>query len=160
MKAEKYLYKRLDPFAYQFYSRGSRGVIVMIVIFTPIDANVYNLGFGALNRETNEIDDSVELRNGDTDEILGTVAQIALDFLSDHPSTSIYATGSCAKRTRKYQMGINKYYSYLAASYTIQGFLADKTIQDNSARPFDKWRGEWQTFQPGINYNAFLLSRN
>ncbi|MCF0060317.1 hypothetical protein MUK70_13800 [Dyadobacter chenwenxiniae] len=158
MKLEKYELDQLDPFMYVFNSTGRQGRITMLVAFTPLGEDIFNLGFGVWHKESRYADDSVETRNGDTDKILGTVAQIALDFLNAHPNASIYATGSCAKRTRKYQMGINKYMAELCERYVIKGLVTDKTRNNPLAIIYPKWHNNWQSLKSGVNYDAFLLS--
>jgi hypothetical protein len=158
MKVENYQVERLSARIYQFHSDGVRGNIEMIIIFTPLRDNAYNLGFGVWNELLEKVDDSIETRNGDTDKILGTVAQTTLNFLSEIPEANIYATGSCPMRTRKYQMGINKHLRDLKEIYKVQGLVLDIHCPDARIGAIPDWQGEWQNLEPGVNYDAFLLS--
>jgi hypothetical protein len=157
MDNKKYEVERLNSHIYQFYSNGVRGSFEMIIIYSPQGNNIYNLGFGVWNESLKEVDDFVEIRNGDTEKILATVAQTTLDFLFENPTISIYASGSSAARTRKYQMGINNFLSYLNTNYNVQGFLPNRG-EDEALSGFPYRHGAWQTFRPGVNYDAFLLS--
>ncbi|SKB48849.1 DUF6934 family protein [Dyadobacter psychrophilus] len=67
MNAEKYTVEYLSANIYQFYSNGVRGSFEMFIIYSPHGNNTYNLGFGVWNEILEEVDDSVEIRNGDTD---------------------------------------------------------------------------------------------
>ncbi|MCF0039972.1 DUF6934 family protein [Dyadobacter fanqingshengii] len=158
MKAEKYHVKQLGAHIYQFYSNGVRGNFEMIIMYSPHGNNTFNLGFGVWDEALQNVDDSIELRNGDTDKILATVAQTTLNFLDENPTNSVYARGSSASRTRKYQMGISNFLSYLEINYTIQGFVATKNLDNTLIGTFPNWYGEWQRFRSGVNYDAFLLS--
>ena len=158
MRSEHYLAEELNPYTYRFFSVGRHGRFKLVVTLTPIDKKICNLGFGVWNEEFDTVDDSIETRNGDTDKILATVAKIALNFIARNPTAFIYATGSCAARTRKYQMGISKYLPYLKDQYTIQGLLKDKFGEAESVDTSPVWYSSWQDFRTGVNYDAFLLS--
>ncbi|MCE7063969.1 DUF6934 family protein [Dyadobacter sp. CY326] len=157
MNSENYKVDQIDPFVYEFNSNGNRGNIPIIVVFTPMSDSTFNLGFGVWKADTNYADDLTETRNGDADKILGTVAQIALDFLENRPLAKIYATGSCARRTRKYQMGINKNLSFLNEKYIIRGLVTDRTKRTTFNPSYPNWRDNWQDVRSGVNYDAFLL---
>lgn len=55
----------------------------------------------------------------------------------------IYATGSTAARTRLYRMGINKYYDIVEADFEI----------------FGQTQSEWERYQKGKDYEAFVIKR-
>lgn len=158
MKVENYQVRQVNAHLYQFYSKGVRGNIEMIITFIHLGDDNYNLGFGVWDRIQGDIDDSIETRNGDTDKILGTVAQTALNFLLHTPQANIYASGSCAARTRKYQMGINRYMLDLNKDYSIKGLVADKDCIGALRGAIPDWLGEWEGIRQGVNYDAFLLS--
>lgn len=131
---------------------------------TLIDAETrfYNIGFGVWELWRRDINDRATIRNGDTDRILATVGQKALEFLRQNPDANIAATGSVlpgelALRTRKYQMGINKYYNELSKFCNIYGFEADK-VDGVIMGEWPDWEGKWVRFAPGANYDAFLLN--
>ncbi|MCE7069106.1 hypothetical protein LZG74_02265 [Dyadobacter sp. CY327] len=147
-----------------FFSIGELGMVELRIRITLMDAETrfYNVGFGVWNTLKGDIDDKVTIRNGDTDRILATVGQRALEFLRSNPRANIAATGSVlpgelALRTRKYQMGINAYYHELIAYCNIYGFKADK-VDGKIMGSWPDWDGSWVPFELGTNYDAFLLN--
>jgi hypothetical protein len=110
MNLEHYEFEQLGEFDYRFFSNGSKGTFEMHVRFTSTGANSCNLGFGAVDPTSGWLDDLIELRNGDSQKILATVAGISCMFMEAHPSIRIYAAGSTASRTRLYQMGSTESY--------------------------------------------------
>ncbi|WP_143016822.1 DUF6934 family protein [Dyadobacter soli] len=153
---ERYEYDQLDEFTYRFYSVGRNGTFEMRVRFTEMAFNYYNLGFGVLDPGSEWLDDRVELRNGDSQIILATVASIALRFMDVHLGVGLYASGSTPSRTRLYQMGLNRVLPHLT-EYSITGLIAKQ--EGSSILPENKPEqyGEWQEFQTGISYRAFLI---
>lgn len=151
---EHYQAEQIDEFNYRFCSIGARGTFDIIIRFTKMGEGIYNLGFGVVDEEFDWIDDRVEIRNGDSQKILATVANVALSFLEEHPMFSIFATGSTASRTRLYQMGISRILPMLTG-YAITGFLAKRN--ENFPHPFTTWNGEWYPFRSGVAFDAFLI---
>lgn len=68
---------------FSFHSVGPAGVIELRMRITLIDAETrfYNIGFGVWDMLKRDIDDRATIRNGDTDRILATIGQKALEFL-------------------------------------------------------------------------------
>ena len=58
-----------DPHLYLFLSEGPRGKITKAVIYSQMEANLFNLGFGDRNEERRELDDSSRSNNDDRDKI-------------------------------------------------------------------------------------------
>jgi hypothetical protein len=85
MNLERYEIVRMNEFSYRFFSIGPKGVFKMHIHFTMTGANSFNLGFGVLDSSHEWLDDMIEVRNGDTQKILATVAHTALVFLEEHP---------------------------------------------------------------------------
>lgn len=132
-----------DNHTYLFFSEGPRGSIAKGVIYSPIEKDLFNLGFGDWNTELQELDDSSRSNNGDRDKILATVAFTALDFTSQFPNAQIFAEGSTSARTRLYQMGIADNLLEINNIFEMKGLFGDL----------------WETFQRGKNYEAFLIRR-
>lgn len=149
---------------YSFYSTGYSRVVELRMRITPMDATarLYNIGFGVWDPWRKDINDKANIRNGDTDRILATVGQKALEFLRQNPQANIAATGSIlpgemALRTSKYQMGISKYYIELSRFCNIYGFKAEKW-DGVIVGEWPDWDGAWVPFERGTNYDAFLLN--
>ena len=132
-----------NPFVYVFFSEGPRGRIAKGVIYSQIEGNLFNLGFGDWNEDRLELDDSSRSNNGDRDKVLATVAFTTLDFTDQFPNAQIVAEGSTSARTRLYQMGIADNLLEINGYFEISGFLTDA----------------WEPFQRGRNYTAFLIKR-
>lgn len=80
---------------FSFCSIGGQGVIELRMRITLMDAETrfYNIGFGVWDAWKKDINDKITIRNGDTDRILATVGQKALEFLKQNPRANIAATG-------------------------------------------------------------------
>lgn len=164
MNIEKYTTQQISENEFQFFSEGNSGKFEMRIQFSEIDAerSIYNLGFGIWNPLLRQLDDQTEVRNGDTDNILATVGQHALEFLIKNPEANLMATGTILKgqlalRTRKYQMGINSNLEFLSEKHNIYGFVAEKV----NGKIVGRWpymKGSWEIFKSGTNYDAFLLN--
>ena len=128
---------------YLFFSEGPKGKIAKGVIYSHIEGNLYNLGFGDWNEESENLNDFSRTNNGDRDKVLVTVAFTALDFTSKNPEAQIFVEGSTSARTRLYQMGIAGNLMEIKANFEINGFLFNG----------------WEPFRRGRNYDAFLIKR-
>lgn len=140
----RYSYKASSTFFdYEFESVGGKGVIKKVARFSEIGTNVYNFGFGDLNEKTGEITDVVVSNNGDDQMILLTVAHIIYLFTSVYPNAVVVIQGTTLSRTRRYQMGINKYWEQINPIFEVYGLLEQ----------------EWESFRMGTNYSALLGCR-
>lgn len=155
MDLEHYEIEKLDERTYRFFSMGSKGKFEMRVKFTYIWQNTFNLGFGVLDPVTETLDDLIELRNGDSQKILATVANTVLLFLERFPSISVYATGSTRSRTRLYQMGINKILPLLS-DYNVTGYKSKSNRYEHTGVAFSR-QGKWGEIELGVEYDAFLI---
>jgi hypothetical protein len=156
MHLDYYEFERIDGFDYCFFSTGPNGKFEMHVCFADAGENAYNLGFGAVDPESGWLDDMIELRNGDSQKILATVANITLAFLDEHSASRIYAAGSTPSRTRLYQMGISRILPQLTA-YRIGGLVVERDSHGNIQGRYPNWQGEWHEFDAGVCYDAFLI---
>jgi len=129
---------------YEFVSIGSKGYIHKIVKYSETNLkNLYNLGFGDRDQDTNEVDDLVVTNNGDSQKVLSTVAATVYHFTDKYPDASIIAAGSTKARTRLYQMGISNNLEAIEKDFTVFGLKAKK----------------WEPFNKRTNYEAFLVKR-
>ena len=130
---------------YQFISEGPKGRIKKIVEYTETATkNVYNLGFGDYDETTNAINDLSVTNNGDSLKVLATVASTVYAFIEKHPTAFILATGSTNIRTRLYRMGITNNLAEITEDFVVYGF-SDK--------------GNWEEFEIGDDYEAFLITK-
>lgn len=129
---------------FEFVSVGNKGEIPKIVQYSETNLhNFYNLGFGNKDSETGKIDDKVISNNGDSQKVLATVAATVYAFTKKYPGAWIYAMGSTKARTRLYRIGITNNLAEIKADFEIYGLTND----------------QWQEFEKGVEYQAFLVSR-
>jgi hypothetical protein len=130
--------------SYEFVSEGPRGLIVKRIQFTLINReDVYNLAFGDKDPISGEIDDLAISNNGDLEKILATVISAVFAFCDKNPKAWIFATGSTKSRTRLYQIGISKYFKDMDDEFELYGQIQE----------------DWELFENGKNYSAFLAKR-
>jgi hypothetical protein len=158
MQIEKYKTETtVDNLIYTFESVGEKTIQKMVIyskvenpeyVGLSFDSIVYNLGFGDFDKRTKEIDDQIISKNGDTEKVLARVAETANKFWMLYPNASIFFMGSIPegekpRRTRLYQMKINRYFSEISNIADIEGYEVN----------------EWEDFMNDKNYIAFLISR-
>lgn len=140
-----------DKDFYIFESIGRNGSIFKVVIFSKIEENIYNLGFGdydPLNNDIDtdidtDIDDKIVSDNGDMVKVIATVVGIALKFLSENPMTYLYIKGSTPLRTQLYNRTINRNFYDFIHSYKIYG----------------SQNGVLEIFQKNTPYESFLVKK-
>lgn len=144
LNLDKYSYRTNHSYLdYEFESIGPKGIIKKVTRFIEIGINIYNFGFGDLNEKTGEISDTVVSNNEDGDKVLATIASIIYDFTGVYTKAAVFIQGTTAARTRRYQMGISKYWEQISPIFEVLGLKNDK----------------WEPFRKGENYNAFLGRR-
>ena len=145
MKLPKYQLRSDEKLSsYEFISEGSKGKITKRIQFTLINQNeIYNLAFGDINQESDEIDDFVVSNNGDSEKVLSTVVSAVYAFCDKHPNAWIFAAGSSPSRTRLYQMGISKYLDYIKEDFMVYGM----------------GEYDWEEFELEKNYSSFLTKK-
>ena len=146
MKHSKYNYRSESTLHfYEFISEGPKGLIKKMVIYTETTTeNVYNLGFGDYDENTNGINDLSVTNNGDSLKVLATVASTVYAFTEKYPNAWILATGSTSVRTRLYRMGITNNLAEIETDFIILGYTKKE---------------EWEKFLVGEDYEAFLLTK-
>jgi hypothetical protein len=145
MKTEKYHLKSESKFTrFEFVSEGPKGAIRKLIEFQETtNPDVFNLAFGDLNPETQEIDDLSVSDNGDTEKVLATVVNAVYTFFNNYPDLFVYATGSTKARTRLYRMGIVRFYDEMKKDFYLYGQIGDDFVE----------------FEIGTDYDGFLAQR-
>lgn len=145
MKHENYPTKAdTSLLKFEFFSEGPKGKIKKRIIFRQTkNRSVFNLGFGDVDIETGEINDSVITDNKDSQKVLGTVASTIYKFFEKYADCYVFATGSTVSRTRLYQIGIANNLDKIKKDFELFGFIA----------------GYWEEFEKGTNYEAFLIKK-
>jgi hypothetical protein len=145
MKYEKYqLESDKKLLVFEFESVGTKGRIKKIVQYTETNLkDFFNLGFGDKDEKTGEINDRTITNNGDSMQVLVTVASTVYAFTDKHPTAWVYATGSNKARTRLYRMGITNNLIEIKKDFEVYGLKDDK----------------WHVFKKDVEYKAFLIKR-
>lgn len=129
---------------FEFISEGPKGKIPKLIKISETTLKgFYNLAFGDKNAETYDIDDNVVSNNGDSEQVLATVVSAVYAFTDAEKEAWVYATGSTKVRTKLYRRGITKYISEVRKDFEVFGLL----------------NGEWQEFEIGVDYTAFVVKR-
>jgi hypothetical protein len=138
MKIEKYQLKSEDSFfVFEFISEGPKGTIRKVIQFEQTnEPNLYNLAFGDVNAETNELDDLAISNNGDSEKVLATVVSALYAFFDKHPESYVYATGSTSARTRLYRMGISRFYEEMIIDFDLYGQAGNEFIPFEIGKEF------------------------
>lgn len=135
-----------DFLSYYFCSVGPNGNIRKGILFTRVSLEgrgYYNLAFGDVN-EKGILNDLVTSNNHDAEKILATVARAVIKFTNIYPDALVFAEGSTPSRTRRYQMGINKFWKEIEPDFKVFGLLKDKGFEP---------------FRSGKNYIGFAVTR-
>lgn len=142
MNFERYpLTSNHSRLTYEFLSEGPKGTIKKVVIYQKISAGIYNLAFGDWDEKAQKIIDNSRSNNNDRDKVLASVASTVIDFMNNYPEAIIFAKGITPGKTRLYQIGITQNWHEIGQSFDIEGF----------------YKGNWEPFQRGRNYEAFTL---
>lgn len=120
---------------FPFWKSRAKGIFPLVGVFeeihdsfryrNPLTIN-FNFAFGlyAIVNGVVEVDDEVELKNGDTDKIFNTVANEIDQFMKQNKLHVISFKGSTPARTRKYRQLISKHFEIISAHYEIYGISA------------------------------------
>jgi hypothetical protein len=132
--------------SFEFVSEGPKGRILKRIEYSKLEVkgieNLYNLGFGDVNFESNEIDYTVITDNKDSEKVLATVINTIYIFAKYHPEAKIHFEGSNKARTRLYQIAISAYVEDFSETFDVQGYTFDK----------------WFNYEKNVSYEAFLIT--
>lgn len=145
MKYDKYYVEAsASLLRFEFHSNGPKGRIKKQVVFKAFENNpdVFNLGFGDVD-ESGEINDTIVSDNNDSQKVLATVALTVFKFYEKHPDSYVYVTGSTKTRTRLYRIGISNILEEIRNKFHLFGFIEES----------------WKPFEPGRDYEAFLIKK-
>lgn len=117
--------------------------------FDLIDADeqIYNLALCTVLLN-GDLDCESETKNGDMDSVLETTAHVGILYINKFPERKVFLQGSDAKRSRKYQIGINHHLIQLSKKYFIEGLTI---VNDDIVGR--------EPIRYGKNYQAFIFSR-
>jgi hypothetical protein len=105
---------------YFFESEGLQGKIMKVILFTYIEDNLWNLGFGDWHK--GKVDDSVVTNNQDLVKVISTVAKVAYHFFEDFPERSIEIKAVDERRKKLYNYVFQKHFKEIEPLFQITGF--------------------------------------
>ena len=105
---------------FDFESIGKQIIKKKILYQNTSRKSFYNLALVDV-LEDGSFDDMVESRNGDMEKILATVANTLPFFFEQFPDAIVLFSGSDERRTRLYQIIINKEVDNLAHTFSFLG---------------------------------------
>jgi hypothetical protein len=145
MRQEKYPLQSDSLFlVFEFTSTGSKGFVRKIILYSPTDIpNYFNLGFGDIDMVSGEISDRSITNNGDSLQVLATVAYTVYVFTSRYSNACIIAKGSTPARTRLYRMGLANQLTEVATDFEVYG----------------RRNNRWHVFRKNVDYSAFMVRR-
>jgi hypothetical protein len=145
MKLDRYELKAGAEFlTFEFVSTGPKGDVIKIIQFELVGSyGLYNLAFGDKSTGSEDMDDLVVTDNGDSEKVLATVVSALYAFSEHYPAAWVYATGSTKSRTRLYRMGVSKYIEFVNDDFELFGQIF----------------GDWEIFNKGRDYEAFIVKR-
>jgi hypothetical protein len=144
MNLDKY---SLEPsennICFYFTSIGRKGRVKKLIKFQPLSkVDYFNLSFGDIIN-IDEVDDMNITDNGDSQKVLATVANAVLNFTDINRKARIVIVASSAARTRLYRIGISNNLFEINKQFILLGLL----------------NNNWEVFEPGKDYKAFLAKR-
>lgn len=144
MRAEIYQLESKDSMMiFEFVSQGPKGNIRKRIQYEMTSQeDVYNLAFGDVNFETDDIDDKSISDNNDRTKVLATVAETVTIFLNKYPNAYIYAKGSNLTRTRLYRISISNHLEEINKQFEVYGLLGENN---------------WVIYEKNNNYSAFVI---
>ncbi len=143
MKVKGYKYATdTSHLIYTFNSVGRQGIITKVIVYEPVQDNLYNLAFGDYDSDSGNINDLNVSNNGDTVKVLATVIHTIETFFQYFPDAELMIRGSSDVRIRLYQRIILKNMPEIEPIYTIWGLTDDGQIvqMPYKAINFDEFR--------------------
>lgn len=122
-----------------WFTSTGKETIVKVILFRPTEEpDIYEIVLGDLASD-GLIDLETRSDNGDTEEVLSTVAEALLFFLSDHVEAKILIEASTDSRARLYQIAIKRELDDLGDYLVAYGFNGENPELLQSGKNFKKF---------------------
>ena len=132
-----------DVLVYEFESVSEQKIIQKVVVYEPLQDDLYHFGFGDLT-ESGDIDYKIVSKNNDMDKVLMTVVKTMFLFFEHYPDKKLVFGGSTESRSRLYRQIVARFLENIELYFEVQGFTT---------------YGEQEPFQRNRDYYAFLISQ-
>jgi len=126
---------------YMFESTGPKGAVLKLILFTQIEGDLWNLGFGDLKK--GELDASIITNNHDVRRVLNTVARAVYLFTDAYPGSVVRISPLDGKRAKLYNLIFQRRHSEIIEQFDVFGWLG----------------GERFTYNPDYFFDAFEIHR-
>ncbi len=120
-----------------FTSEGPKGLIEKVVMFEPLEFNVFNLAFGDIQGQS--INDSVISNNQDFVKVLATVAKCTYDFVEKYPGVKIKITPVDEGRKLLYNTVFRRHHRVIGEKFEIRGFIETTKQPYSPEKNFDEF---------------------
>ena len=124
-----------DATVFWFTSEGEKGSISKIILISPKEGNVWNLGFGDFRE--GEIHDSVISNNMDLRRVMSTVANAVYRFFDAHPNQTIFIQPIDTRRKTLYNLIFQKRGHEILPLFQVHGWIADRKEPYNKDKIYD-----------------------
>ena len=129
-----------NALVYEFESVSEQKIIQKVVVYEPLQDELYHFGFGDLT-ESGDIDYKIVSKNNDMDKVLMTVVKTMFLFFEHYPDKKIVFGGSTESRSRLYRQILTRFLENIELYFDVQGFTTD---------------GVQEPFQKNRDYYAFF----
>ena len=108
---------------YLFESKGPQGAVLKLIVFSNIEKNLWNLGFGDLRK--GQLDDTTITNNHDVQRVLNTVAQAVYLFTEAYPESIVRIRPIDKRRAHLYNLVFQRRYAEIAEHFEVMGWLGN-----------------------------------
>ncbi|MFN0175439.1 MAG: DUF6934 family protein [Saprospiraceae bacterium] len=120
---------------YLFESKGPKGVIFKLVVFTQIEGNLWNLGFGDLKK--GQLDSTIITNNQDVRRVLNTVAKAVYLFTENAPERVVRISPLDGKRAKLYNLIFQRRHFEIVEQFDVFGWVGNERSVYNPDNFYD-----------------------
>ncbi len=120
---------------YLFESKGPGGTVLKLIVFYPIEENLWNLGFGDLHK--GQLDGTSMTNNHDVRRVLNTVAQAIHLFTEAYPESVVRVRPVDERRAHLYNLVFQRRYVEIAEHFEVLGWLGGEPSKYSPDRFYD-----------------------
>jgi hypothetical protein len=138
MIKEAYPYDEIEEDSlFVFQSEGPQGTVLKIVVLDFEGNDTWNLGFGDWNN--GDVNDSVVTNNHDAMRVIRTVANVALEFFTRHPTSILKIDPVDEKRKKLYNLVFQRHFNEIDPTFNVTGWIKNKKEPYSTKKHYDKF---------------------